>query len=129
MARRLLIGAGMDSGKGLKFLSCSIDMRFAPEDVERAIQLLRSVTGPTRVKRGCRTCSVEEGTAEAGLVHYREEWDEEAFPRHVRSEEFRRVLIAMELCCEEPQVVIGNLIGQRGLAYLCTLREGVGPPA
>ena len=117
----------MDSGERLNFLSCSIDMRFAPDDVECAVQLLLSVTGPTRAKRGCRTCSVELGTAEAGLVHYREEWDEEAFPRHVRSEEFRRVLFAMDLCCEEPQIVVGNLVGHGGMAYLRTLRGGSGP--
>ena len=115
----------MDSREPLPFLSCSIDMRFAPEDLDRALQLLRSVTGPTRVKRGCRGCRVELGSSQPGLVHYREEWDEEAFPRHVRSEEFRRVLIAMDLCCEEPQIVIGTLVGRSGLAYLGSLREGV----
>ena len=111
----------------MKILNCTIEMRFAPEDVDRAFQLLRSVTGPTRAKRGCRACSVEMATVGAGLIHYHEDWDDEAFPRHVRSEEFRRVLIAMDLCCEEPHVVIGDLIGHDGLAYLCTLREGVSP--
>jgi hypothetical protein len=29
----------------------------------------------------------------------------------------------MDMCCEEPQVVIGNLSGRSGIAYLQELRE------
>jgi quinol monooxygenase YgiN len=114
----------MDSTYGVSLATCSIDMRFAPKDVDRAVQLLLSVTGHTQAKRGCRACRVGMEAAEKGLVHYREEWDSEnAFQRHVQSEEFRRVLVAMDLCCEEPQIVIGNLSGHRGMEYLRQLRE------
>ena len=66
--------------------------------------------------------------ADAGLVHYLEEWEsaEALSRRHVRSEEFRRVLIAMDLCCEEPRIVTGNLSGHIGMEYLRKLREEEG---
>jgi quinol monooxygenase YgiN len=61
---------------------------------------------------------------DAGLVHYVEEWDSaEAFRQHLQSEEFRRVLIALDLCCEEPRIMVGNLSGEIGMAYLRKLRE------
>jgi quinol monooxygenase YgiN len=64
--------------------------------------------------------------ADGGLVHYREEWESpEAFHKHVRSEEFRRVLIAVDLCCEEPRIVVGNLSGRNGMEHLRELREQV----
>ena len=53
-----------------------------------------------------------------------EEWESaEAFRRHIRSEEFRRVLVAVDMCCEEPQIVIGNLSGHSGMEYLRKLRD------
>jgi len=35
----------------------------------------------------------------------------------------RRVLIAVDLCSEEPWIVIGNLPGHSGMEYLRKLRE------
>jgi quinol monooxygenase YgiN len=120
-------GNGMDDGEGLTLATCSIDMRFALKDVDRAVQLLLSVTGPTQAKRGCRECRVATEAAEPGLVHYREEWDsEQAFERNVRSDEFLRVLIAIDMCREEPRIVVGKHSGIGGATYLRKLREEAG---
>lgn len=114
----------MNSDNGVTLATCSIDMHFAPKDVDHAVRLLLSVQGNIQSKRGCRDCRVGMDAADAGLVHYLEEWEtEESFLRHVQSEEFRRVLIAVDLCCEEPRIVVGNLSGQIGMAYLRELRE------
>ena len=114
----------MNSENGVTLATCSIDMHFAPKDVDHAVRLLLSVQGNIQSKRGCRDCRVGMDAADAGLVHYLEEWEtEESFHRHVQSEEFRRVLIAVDLCCEEPRIVVGNLSGQIGMAYLHKLRE------
>ena len=119
----------MDSSDRLNLATCSIDMRFASKDVDHAVQLLLSVKGNIQAKRGCRACGVGKEADDAGLVHYREEWESaEAFHQHVRSEEFLRVLIAMDLCCEEPRIVVGNLSGHVGMAYLRDLREPDLPP-
>jgi len=114
----------MESSDKLSLATCSIDMRFPSKAVDQAVRLLLSVKGNIQAKRGCRTCGVGKESDDAGLVHYREEWESaEAFHQHVRSEEFRRVLIAMDLCCEEPRIVVGNLSGHIGMAYLRELRE------
>jgi quinol monooxygenase YgiN len=85
---------------------------------------LLSVRGYIQAKLGCRACEVGMEAEDAGLVHYREEWESaEAFHRHIRSEEFRRVLVAVDMCCEEPQIVIGNLSGHSGMEYLRKLRD------
>ena len=104
-------------------VTCSIDMRFTPQDVDRAVQLLLSVSGSIQAKRGCHACRVWIDAADEGLVYYSEEWESrEAFHQNVRSEEFRRVLIAVDMGCEEPRIVVGNLSGQSGMAYLLQLR-------
>jgi len=105
-------------------VTCSIDMRFTPKDVGHAVQLLLSVSGSIQAKRGCSACKVWIDAADAGLIHYSEEWESrEAFHQNVLSEEFRRILIAVDMSCEEPKIVVGNLSGQSGMAYLLQLRE------
>ena len=119
-------GAG-DGDDRLSVSTCSVDMRFPPVDRERAVQLLLSVRADILTKRGCRSCDVATEAGEEGVVHYREVWESgELFHEHVRSEEFRRVLIAMDLSCEEPRIAVGKLSGHSGLAYLRSLREPEG---
>jgi quinol monooxygenase YgiN len=114
----------MDSNNRLTLATCTIDMRFDSEKLDHAVRLLLSVQGDILRKNGCHDCNVGKDATEAGLVHYREEWESmDAFTRHVQSEEFRRVLIAMDLCCEEPRVVVADLSGQIGMEYLRKLRE------
>ena len=114
----------MASADTLNLATCSVDMRFSAESVDHAVGLLLSAKSEIRTKRGCRACDVSTEAADPGVVHYREEWEsKEAFREHVRSEEFRRVLIAMDMSSEEPRIVVGNLSGHGGMAYLLELRE------
>jgi quinol monooxygenase YgiN len=114
----------MVSDDRLTLATCSIDMRFAFKDVKHAVQLLLSVKENIQAKHGCRACKVGVDAADSGLVQYLEEWESaELFHKHVRSEEFRRILIAMDLCSEEPRIMIGDLSGHIGMEYLRKLRE------
>lgn len=102
-------------------------MRFAPGALDGAVQLLRSVIGPTQAKQGCTACAVAWDVTEDFLVRYSEMWASQAsFERHVKSEEFRRVLVAMDMCRDEPRVVLGNLSGRSGMDYLRELRNAHG---
>ncbi len=99
-------------------------MLFLPGDVAKVLQLLISVIGPTEARPECRKCSVACDATQEGLVHYHETWDSEAaFRLHAQSQEFWRVLTAMDLCVEEPKVVVGNLSGHVGMAHLRALRS------
>jgi len=117
----------MDTDDRLSLETCSIDMRFPSKDVDHAVRLLLSVKGNIQAKRGCRVCDIRMDADDAGLVHYLEEWESaESFHRHIQSEEFRRVLIAVDMCCEEPRIAVGNLSGHLGMEYLRKLREEEG---
>jgi quinol monooxygenase YgiN len=114
----------MASADTLNLATCSVDMRFSTESVDQAVRLLLSAKRDILTKRGCRVCDVATEAADTGVVHYREEWEsQEAFREHVQSEDFRRVLIAMDMSSEEPRIVVGNLSGHGGIEYLRELRE------
>lgn len=93
-------------------------MPFSGEQIERAITVLVAAAGPTRAKRGCLSCCIDRDL-EAGTVRYSEEWDsEDAFQKHLRSEDFRKVLVAMDLCCEEPRISLGETTMTGGVDVL-----------
>lgn len=117
----------MDSSKSLDLVTCSIEMRFTPEVLENAVRLLLSTVGRTEARPGCLQCNVSRDAVEQGRIRYTEVWESlTAFQRHLRAEEFKVVLVGMELCSEEPRVMIGDLSGRSGIAYLEELREGSG---
>ncbi|MGB7971933.1 MAG: antibiotic biosynthesis monooxygenase [Candidatus Deferrimicrobiaceae bacterium] len=114
----------MDSEDRLTLATCFIDMRFSPGEAEHAVRLLLSVKGSIQAKHGCHACMIGLEAADASLIHYHEEWESgEDFYQHIHSDEFQRVLIAMDLCIEEPRIVFGNFSGHCGMASLRKLRE------
>ena len=120
----------MEEDRRVALVTCLIDMRFSHGDVDRAVLLLLSAAGRTEAKPGCQACSVGRNAGEESQVRYSESWDSEAaFQRHVQSEEFLHVLMAMDMCCEEPQVITGTLSGRSGIAYLRELRTKRGRSA
>ena len=113
----------MGTGNRIALKTILIEMYFPPSQREDALRVLRSVTGITMAKSGCRASSVGQDSDDKELFRYREEWDSEsAFLRHVRSEEFQRVLVAMDMCREEPRVLVGDLSGDSGMGCLRKLR-------
>lgn len=109
----------MDADNRLGFVTCAISMHFAPADVSQAVQLLVSAVGRTEATPGCTECSVARDATDDGLVHYRESWESEAgLQQHLKTDVFRRVLTAMDMCNETPKVTVGNVSGRRGIACL-----------
>jgi len=108
-------------------ITLDIAMCVAPEQLEQAIQLLISRCGRIEAKPGCQSVTVLRDACDACRINYRETWTTETdFRRHLRSEAFRHVLVAMEMCRETPEVVIGNFSGTSGFDYLqqlCSWQE------
>ena len=120
----------MDSVENNGLVVCRIGMRFVDSEAERAVQLLLSVVERIGVKAGCESCSVTRDEVEPDRILYNEIWASEShFQGHVQSAEFHNVLVAMDMCCEKPRVVVGALSGRTGLEYLLDLRGGLEPAA
>lgn len=117
----------MAKSKQSRSVTCAIDMRFAHKNIDQALRLLVSAIGRTEAKPGCLECMATRDATEEDRVRYSEEWrSKAAFQRHLRSEEFQRVLVAMDMCIEEPKVVVGYRSGRSGMAHLRAMREDLG---
>ena len=118
----------MKRENSIEAVTCSIEMRIDADKTDRAVELLLSVVEPIEAKMGCHECSISRDAVERDRIRYSEVWASEAeFQTHVRSVEFRSVLVAMDLCCEEPKVTIGAHVGRTGIEYLQDIRGGLRP--
>lgn len=117
---------GMELTGSIGVVTCLIEMRLAEGEADRAVKLLLTVVERIKAKVGCQACWVSLDAVEPCRIRFSEIWTSDtAFRTHVRSEEFRHVLTAMDMCCEEPTVTIGELTGRTGIESLRELREGL----
>ena len=106
---------------------CSIEMHFDGQRLSRALELLLSAAGPIRAKVGCRCCRVESDAKDVRAVRYTEEWASRgAMENNIRSADFWRILLALDLCDEEPHVMIGDVTASTGMEALQMLRSKQG---
>jgi hypothetical protein len=65
---------------------------------------------------------VSRDAGDAGLVRYTEEWErEEAFRRHVRSDDFWPVLLAIDSGSQARKVARGEAPPVQGVEVLCVV--------
>lgn len=98
-------------------VSCSVTMRFASEAAALGAQeLLLSTVACTNAKYDCLDCRMIFESSEPGCIRYTEQWSSEAaFVAHATSGEFRRVLNAIDLCREMPEVRVERLFTDNGI--------------
>lgn len=95
-----------------------------PGKQQVVLDILRSVIGLTRVKSGCIDCAVYTNRGEGQAILYLEQWQSrEPLDRHIRSELYFRVLSAMELAGEPPEIYFHEVSDTKGLEYVEALRR------
>ena len=94
-----------------------------PGKQQVVLDVLRSVTGPTRLKSGCMDCAVYADQGEAQTILYLEQsQSRKPLERHLQSELYFRVLSAMELANEAPEIYFHEVSDTKGFEYIEALR-------
>jgi len=95
----------------------------APKQRNQAIEILRSVQDLTRPSPGCLGCWLSEEDPLHNHIRYAEQWDsEEALHEHIRSHLYLRVLAAMELSKQLPEVKFYYTASTKGFELIEALR-------
>lgn len=90
-----------------------------------ALELLRSIQGPTLAHSGCLTCRVYEESASERSILLLEQWKSSAaLSEWVRSDLYRRVLMAIELSSLPPEICVYHVSATDGLELIEQLRSG-----
>ena len=86
--------------------------------------MLVSVARHAKLIHGCAGGTVCEEKGNGNAILYLENWgSREALQRHVQSDMYIRVLHAMDLASEPPEISFYEISGQKGLELIQELRE------
>jgi len=97
-----------------------------PGKQQVVLDIFQSVIVPTRLKSGCIDCAVYTDQGEAQMILYLEQWESrKSLDRHIRSELYFRVLSAMELAGEPPEIYFHEVLDTIGLEYVKSLRTAL----
>jgi quinol monooxygenase YgiN len=100
-------------------------MTVRPEKTEDLLQIIRGILEPTRVQKGCLSYSLCRDVEDENTFVIIERWaTQEDLERFVRSENYHRLLTAMELLAEPPEVKINAISYTAGLEAVKAARQG-----
>jgi len=72
---------------------------------DEVLEILSSIAERTGFERGCISCRLYQGVEVENLIMLEEVWrDEESLDRHLRSDEYRKVLLVAEMAVEPPEI-------------------------
>jgi quinol monooxygenase YgiN len=83
------------------------------------LELLQSIDGPTRAQQGCLGFEIWVGGEDPERVLLIERWKgREELERHLKSELYRRVLVAIELSSTDPEVRFLEVGAEHGMEWI-----------
>jgi quinol monooxygenase YgiN len=97
-----------------------------PETRKEILDILNSMKGPTSVKAGCIRCAVLQEQGDDDSIFYVEQWEsQELLTAHLRSTIYSRLLKAMDLAREMPEVMFHRISDTSGMELIGTSRDCV----
>jgi quinol monooxygenase YgiN len=95
----------------------------APRARAEVVRTLVAQLGLTRVQPGCLKCDLYQDVEDSEVITLVEEWDSQAeLSLHLRSEDYRAVLAAIELSREQPEIHFDTVIRRAGLEMIVAAR-------
>jgi quinol monooxygenase YgiN len=97
----------------------TIALSLSEGDRRKVIASLLPLIRSTRGQAGCRGCAVLTDVEDPRTLLLREEWDsQEQLDRHLRSEDYRLVLAAIELSQAAPQIRFDAVTTRAGIEMI-----------
>ena len=83
----------------------AVKMALPADRMEEAMAIIGPMVERTRVERGCSGCELHRDALDGDVLVLEEWWEaEEDLERHLRSEEYRNVLLVMEMALDPPEI-------------------------
>jgi len=107
----------------------SVRMTVPSQKRDEALKILRSAAEQCKVWTGCISCRIYADLQEENVLMLEEMWrSEEELECHLRSDEYRNVLLVMEMAFEEPEIRFDSISGSSGLETVQRARRGLVTP-
>jgi quinol monooxygenase YgiN len=94
----------------------TIRMKISPQKRGEALKILKSTVEGNRILPGCLSCRIYEDIEEDNVLMYEEMWkSEEEMKQHLQSDEYRNVLLVMEMALKHPEVRFNTVSTSTGI--------------
>jgi quinol monooxygenase YgiN len=111
-------------------IQATVRMDFAPSKIDEATQILGSIVERTRVNPGCFSCSVFRDVDNKHMIVFEEKWkSDEDLQRHLRSEDYQKVLLVMEMAIIPPEIRFDIITSSSGVETIEEARSPKGNEA
>lgn len=95
-----------------------------PEKRNEAAVILRSLVARVRVMAGCSACRVYWDASDDHALMLESIWSsEEEMIRHLRSEDFRKALLVVEMASEQPEIRFETISLVTGIETIVKARQ------
>jgi quinol monooxygenase YgiN len=109
----------VDAKEDKRMIQAMLKMDFKPGKAAEAVGILCSMLERIRATTGCIDCSVYRQAGNECQVVFEEKWkSNEDLQRHLRSEEYRKVLMVMEMAVTRPEVQFETVSGLGGVELI-----------
>jgi quinol monooxygenase YgiN len=97
-------------------IQATIRMMLPPKKSGEVLKILRSVIELCRDDPGCLGCHIYEDLQENNVIMFEEMWtSEENLERHLRSGEYRNLLLVLELALKKPEIRFDTISSSTGI--------------
>jgi quinol monooxygenase YgiN len=80
-----------------------------------ALKILRAIAEHNRMHRGCLSCRIYKDVEEESVLVFEEMWkSEEELKSHLRSEEYGKLLLVVEMALQNPEIRFRTITRQSG---------------
>jgi quinol monooxygenase YgiN len=94
----------------------TIRMKVPPKNHDEALTILRSTAEWSKVKHGCLSSRIYEDVYESHVLMFEEHWrTEEDLESHLRSDEYRKVLLVLEMALRQPEIRFDTISSSTGI--------------
>ena len=107
-------------------IHATIRMMIPSPKVSEAVEILRSVAERVRFEPGCISYRIYHDIQEEHVIMFEEVWrSEEELERHLRSPEYRNVLLVVEMAQEKPEIRFSTFSHSTGVETIEKARSHV----
>ena len=108
-------------------LLATIRMKIPPKKHVEAWRVLKWIAEQNRVQRGCLSCQIYKDAEEDTVFMFEETWrSEEDLKSHLRSNEYSKLLLVMEMALQNPEIRFNTVTRQSGIETIEKVRSSAG---
>jgi quinol monooxygenase YgiN len=94
----------------------TVRMAIPPQKSDEVLKIFRSVAELCRDDPGCLRCHIYEDHQEKSVLMLEEVWRaEEDLYRHLRSDDYRNLLLVLEMALKQPEIRFDTISGSTGI--------------